>query len=364
MGAATTLPSKFARIEYDVPPPLPDELEYIERPTLILDDAELGFEPPPPTPANFLEPPQELLNLKPVAPSSAHALPVLNLPLQASLRMPSDVKPSPNSSESAREAWIMRPAIDVPTGPEKQAGSLSVSSPVSNTANDLANETHSSASSADGETRNKNPSPRIGDQDAAHEMASRLFSPSLLSSGAPPQWFNDIVNAGNRGGSPKTLLAASEVSMPVTSTFAPAAVGLNFVPPSPTSETFPVAATGDLSISGASGSTSRRRTAPAWLTDVLTTPNPRISPELAIVDSEVPMSAPSMFASASAGLTFQTWRYGIPAPRRTLRTAAPFARPVAMAANQAKPRKKPAMTKRVPGQAAQDLEETPLPNPQ
>ena len=140
MGAATTLPSKFARIDYDVPPPLPDELEYIERPALILDDPEFGFEPPPPTPANFLEsPPQDLLKLRPAA-SAAHALPVLDLPLQTFLRMPPDVKASQNTSQSAREAWVMKPAIDVPAGPEKQAESLSISSPASNTANKLANE--------------------------------------------------------------------------------------------------------------------------------------------------------------------------------------------------------------------------------
>jgi len=350
MGAATTLPSQFARIDYDVPPPLPDELEYIERPTLILDDPELGFEHPPPTPANFLEsPPQDLLNLRPAAASGAHTLPVLNLPLQAFLRIPPDGKASPNPSQSAREAWVMKPAIDVPTVPEKQAESLPISSLASNTANDLVNEMRSSAS-IDGATQNKNSNPPIGDQDAANEMSSRLSSPSQLASGAPPQWFNDIVNTRNRGSLLEPPLAYSEVSTPATSMFAPAAAGLTFVPPLQETKGLsePIVRSAALQPSqnglseevsaGAilspqmpplqSPPTSETRTAlplPAWLTDVLTNRSPRISPELPIVDSELLISAPSMFASASAGLTFQTWRYGIPSSLTTLRASAPFA---------------------------------------
>jgi uncharacterized caspase-like protein len=375
IGASTTPSSKFARIDYDAPAPLPDELEYIERPTLILDDPELGFEPPPPTPANFLGPAQEFLNRKPTSASAAHALPALNLPLQASLRVPPpDVEPPPNSSQGAREAWVMRSAVDVPAGPEKQAESFSISSPASNTANDRANETRVSAPFADGATRNKDPGPQTAGQDAATEMTSRLSTPSQVVSGAPPQWFNDLVNTRNRGSPLKTRLAASEFSMSATSMFAPAAAGLTFVPPlpeskgtsepfvrsaalqpsqiglpgeesagavlppqmttpqsSPTSQALPVASTSNISDSseGTSGSTAPRRTAPTWLTDVLTTRNPGISPEIPIVDAQVPISAPSMFASASAGLTFQTWHYGIPSLRGNLR--APFARPAALA---------------------------------
>src|SRR5277367_3474924 len=116
-------------MDYDVPPPLPDEAEYIERPMLVLDDPALGFEPPPPTPANFLEPtPQELLNLKPPVTSAAHALPALNLPLPVFLRIPSEVNVSPNPA--AREAWVMKPAIDVPRLSPKQVESASSSRPI------------------------------------------------------------------------------------------------------------------------------------------------------------------------------------------------------------------------------------------
>ncbi len=367
MGAVTTLPSKFARMEYEVPPPLPDELEYVERPALILDDPELGFEPPPATPVNFLEPqPQELVNLKPVPALAPHALPVLSLPLQAFLRMPPDVRGSPDPSSGTREAWVMRPAIEVPSGPEKQTKSAPMPSvPISNAAN-------GSTPFSGGQTRNGKTSSTVGNQDASIEIRPRLASPSAVVSETPPQWFTDIANNRNRGSVLRTSLTGGEATIPATSMFAPAAAGLTFVPslqmtqetsaaavrsparqPSrtelpgeistaavhprmippqspPNSQTPPVAAIDNLSDPRASTSqlASPRRTSstvPTWLTD-MTTPNRRISSGLSSRDSEPPMSAPSMYAAASAGLTFQTWRYGIQSSRKILRASEPFAR--------------------------------------
>jgi uncharacterized caspase-like protein len=53
LGAATDPPSKFPRLEYDVPPPLPDELAYLRRPGLMLDDPQFAFAPPPAMPVDF-----------------------------------------------------------------------------------------------------------------------------------------------------------------------------------------------------------------------------------------------------------------------------------------------------------------------
>jgi uncharacterized caspase-like protein len=77
LGATIAPPSKFAMMEYEVPPPLPDELEYIERNVLALDDPAFAFEPPQPSPVYFLQPPPpEFLALAPPAASSgAYALP-------------------------------------------------------------------------------------------------------------------------------------------------------------------------------------------------------------------------------------------------------------------------------------------------
>jgi uncharacterized caspase-like protein len=77
LGATIAPPSKFAMMEYEVPPPLPDELEYVERNVLVLDDPAFAFEPPQPSPAYFLQPqPPEILALvPPTAPSGAYILP-------------------------------------------------------------------------------------------------------------------------------------------------------------------------------------------------------------------------------------------------------------------------------------------------
>jgi uncharacterized caspase-like protein len=76
LGATIAPPSKFAMMEYEVPPPLPDELEYVERNVLVLDDPAFGFEPPQPSPVYFLQPPPpEILVLAPpAAPFGAYTL--------------------------------------------------------------------------------------------------------------------------------------------------------------------------------------------------------------------------------------------------------------------------------------------------
>lgn len=96
LGASTAPPSKFAMVDYDVPPPLPDELEYIERTVLVFDDPAFAFEPPQPPPVYFLEPsPPEFLSLAPpAAPSGAHILPApVFAPLPVYVRLPADVVP-------------------------------------------------------------------------------------------------------------------------------------------------------------------------------------------------------------------------------------------------------------------------------
>ena len=40
--------------DYDVPPPPPDEIVYVDRPVLMFSDPEFDFAPPPPPPLFFL----------------------------------------------------------------------------------------------------------------------------------------------------------------------------------------------------------------------------------------------------------------------------------------------------------------------
>jgi hypothetical protein len=57
LSAALDPPSSFAMIDYDVPPPPPDEFVYVDRPVFYFGDPEFGFAPPPPPPVYFLGPP-------------------------------------------------------------------------------------------------------------------------------------------------------------------------------------------------------------------------------------------------------------------------------------------------------------------
>src|SRR5437763_3122476 len=50
-------PPSFAVIDYDVPPPPPDEIVYVDRPVLYFADPDFGFVPPPPPPVYFCPPP-------------------------------------------------------------------------------------------------------------------------------------------------------------------------------------------------------------------------------------------------------------------------------------------------------------------
>ena len=50
-------PPSFAVVDYDVPPPPPDEIIYVDRPVLAFSDPEFDFVPPPPPPIFFLPPP-------------------------------------------------------------------------------------------------------------------------------------------------------------------------------------------------------------------------------------------------------------------------------------------------------------------
>lgn len=132
LGAATALPTKFAMMEYDVPPPLPDELELVGRAVMLLSDPAFSVEAPQPLPAYFLEPPPpELLALAPpVAPSEAYVLPAPRfVSLPAYVAVPAHVEAPPHSLafESFQKAPL-RQAIGLPAKPSGPAVSAIVPS--------------------------------------------------------------------------------------------------------------------------------------------------------------------------------------------------------------------------------------------
>ncbi|MBC9884180.1 hypothetical protein G8O24_44090, partial [Bradyrhizobium sp. INPA01-394B] len=50
-------PPTFAMMDYDVPPPPPAEVVYVDRPVLYFSAPDFGFAPPPPPPVYFCPPP-------------------------------------------------------------------------------------------------------------------------------------------------------------------------------------------------------------------------------------------------------------------------------------------------------------------
>jgi hypothetical protein len=76
---------------------LPNELKYIERTTLVFDDPEFAFEPPPLSPAYFLAPPPEILASSTLAASDGSD----GLPMPAIVPLPFGVSvPAPQTDKA------------------------------------------------------------------------------------------------------------------------------------------------------------------------------------------------------------------------------------------------------------------------
>lgn len=98
LAAAMEPPPSFAMIEYDVPPPLEDEIVYIGRPAIAFYDPVYAFAPPPPPPVYYLPPPPpDFIALPPPPPPvSLFALPIpMYRPIPAYVRPPRYVAPPP-----------------------------------------------------------------------------------------------------------------------------------------------------------------------------------------------------------------------------------------------------------------------------
>ena len=100
LTAALEPPRRFEVITYDVLPPPPEEVIYIERPVLVFDDPDFAFEPPPPPPIFFLPPrPVYFVDLAPPPPAIyAYVLPVpAYAPVPVWINTPEYVAPPPNN---------------------------------------------------------------------------------------------------------------------------------------------------------------------------------------------------------------------------------------------------------------------------
>ncbi|SHG99658.1 caspase family protein [Bradyrhizobium erythrophlei] len=193
LGATTALPLKFARMDYDIPPPLPDEAEYVERTVLMFDDPAFAFEPPPPSPVHFLEPqPSEIVALAPpAAPSGAHTLPTpMFVSLPDYVDVPAYVVIPPNSFifNNAHKAPAVNATTNAPNKPDGKAISSSASAPGTAGKNNLAEISHLPPSVATTNMLNDGPNPPpLPASPAAREVIKVPQSPAV-SAASTPLW--------------------------------------------------------------------------------------------------------------------------------------------------------------------------------
>jgi hypothetical protein len=119
LSAALEPPASFALVDYDVPPPLPAEEVYLDRPVIVF--ADFGFVPPPPFPFYFLAPPPpEFVVLEaPVLVAEPYVLPVpIFVPLPTWCRVPHYAV---HSHEISSSLTLMTPSS--PTAPPTASAS-------------------------------------------------------------------------------------------------------------------------------------------------------------------------------------------------------------------------------------------------
>ncbi len=90
-------PPSFSPISYNIPPPPPAEIVYVDRPVLVFDDPEFGFVPPPPI-VFLAPPPSDLVFLPPPPPLELFVLPVpVFVPVPVWINPPAYVAPPPQN---------------------------------------------------------------------------------------------------------------------------------------------------------------------------------------------------------------------------------------------------------------------------
>jgi uncharacterized caspase-like protein len=304
LGAAIAPPAKFAMMEYDVPSPLPDEMEYVERAVLAFDDPAFALEPPPASPVYFLQPPPaELLALKPpAAPPEAHILPAPTfVSLPAYVDVPAYVVAPPNSFVfNAHKRLAINSSNNVPTNPDDQAVSSSISPP---NANSLAD------------------SPRL---------PPSVVTKATLIGSPPPEEIK---------GPPSPPLPAVSLT-PLGPTYSPAALAeikvtlslpspaLSLTPPWPTYT--PLAWQGiKVTVNPPLPAVSLMS---AWPTENNALASPRIAPLALATDSEAPLPVPTMLTPPLRGsITPRTPGAAMPSRETTGSVPLPNPRPVTLA---------------------------------
>ncbi len=230
LGASITPPSNFARMDYDVPSPLPDELEYIDRTVLVFDDPAFTFEQPQPPPVYFLAKSQpEFLDLTPppTAPSRAHLLPKSNpLPLPAYVHVPADVaEPKAQLLNGAHEMLNVKTSNDGKTNKDERDASLSISPHKADNA-DLGGGVRLPTSVAAKATllNSQSPSPPAVNPEASEQIKVPSAS-SLKTVTLTPQGSTDKTPTST-GTEPRNSTIEIEAPIPIRTTLAPLSIGV------------------------------------------------------------------------------------------------------------------------------------------
>ena len=122
-------PPSFAMIDYDIPPPPPDEIVFVDRPVLYFGDPVFAFAPPPPPPVYFLPPPPpDFVVLAPpilaVGVVGVFVLPrPMFVPMPAFVRPPVYVAPPPNNVifNNIHNTTVINTVINNPAPPSPNA---------------------------------------------------------------------------------------------------------------------------------------------------------------------------------------------------------------------------------------------------
>lgn len=132
-------PQTFAMMEYDVPPPPPAEVVYVDRPVLYFSDPDFGFAPPPPPPVYYLPPPPPdfVVLAPPLAVVGLFVLPQpVFVPIPAFVRPPLYVAPPPNNiifnnihNTTVINTVINQPPPVLPAGNAAAAAAMAANGP-------------------------------------------------------------------------------------------------------------------------------------------------------------------------------------------------------------------------------------------
>src|SRR6266700_1165954 len=120
-------PPRFAMIDYDIPPPPPDEIVYIDRPVFAFSDPEFDFAPPPPPPVYFLPPPPPdfVVLDPPIVTVGLFILPQPRfVPIPVYVRAPGYVAPPPNNIiyNNIHNTTVSNTVINQPPAPPAGPG--------------------------------------------------------------------------------------------------------------------------------------------------------------------------------------------------------------------------------------------------